>query len=28
MLDDKSAGAATQAPSPKGKLEIQIGDEN
>jgi len=28
MLDDKSAGEATQAPSPKGKLEIQIGDEN
>ena len=28
MLDDKTAGAATQAPAPKGKNDIRIGDEN
>ena len=27
MLDDKSAGASTQQPAPKGKSEVQIGDE-
>ena len=27
MLDDKAAGGGTQQPTPKGKKEIQIGDE-
>ncbi len=28
MLDEKSAGAATQQPTPKGKKDLTIGDEN